>query len=148
MLEVPMHISECMTTDVRVVSPQDSIQSAAWIMGEIDAGILPVSQDNKLVGLITDRDITVRAVANGLGFETPVEEVMTREVKYCFQDEEIDEVLDNMGHIQLRRLPVVDRDKRLVGIISLSDLALDDSNHAGEALTDITRPSSLHSQHV
>lgn len=143
-----MFISECMTTDVRVVSPQDSIQSAAWIMGEIDAGILPVSQDNRLVGLITDRDIAIRAVANGRGFDTPVEDVMTQEVKYCFFDEEIEDVLDNMANIQLRRLPVVDRDKRLVGIVSLSDIAIDDSRHAGEALTDITRPSSLHSQHV
>lgn len=143
-----MFISECMTTDVRVVSPKDSIQSAAWIMGEIDAGILPVSQGDHLVGLITDRDIAVRAVANGRGFETPVEEVMTQEVKYCFLDEEIEDVLDNMADIQLRRLPVLDRDKRLVGIVSLSDIAIDDSRHAGEALTDITRPSSLHSQHV
>ena len=143
-----MFISECMTTDVRVVSPRDSIQSAAWIMGEIDAGILPVSEDNRLVGLITDRDITVRAVANGLGYETVVEEVMTHEVKYCYYDEDIEEVLENMADIQLRRLPVLDRDKRLVGIVSLSDIAVDDSRHAGEALTDITRPSSLHSQHV
>lgn len=143
-----MFISECMTTDVRVVSPKDSIQSAAWIMGEIGAGILPVSEGERLVGLITDRDITVRAVANGRGFETPVEEVMTQEVRYCFFDEEIEDVLENMADIQLRRLPVLDRDKRLVGIVSLSDIAIDDSRHAGEALTDITRPSSLHSQHV
>ena len=90
----------------------------------------------------------MRAVANGLGYETPVEEVMTHEVRYCFYDEDIEEVLENMADIQLRRLPVLDRDKRLVGIVSLSDIAVDDSRHAGEALTDITRPSSLHSQHV
>lgn len=143
-----MFISECMTTDVRVVSPRDSIQSAAWVMGEIDAGILPVSDNDRLVGLITDRDIAIRAVANGFGCETPVEDVMTREVKYCFYDEEIEDVLDNMADIQLRRLPVLDREKRLIGIVSLSDIAIDDSRHAGEALTDITRPSSLHSQHV
>jgi len=143
-----MLIRECMTTDVRVVSPRDTIQAAAWIMGEIDAGILPIRDDERLVGIITDRDIAVRAVANGLGFDTVVDDVMTREVRYCYCDEDSDDVLDNMADIQLRRLPVLDRDKRLVGIVSLSDIAVDDSDHAGEALSDITRPSSLHSQYV
>lgn len=143
-----MKISECMTTDVRMVTADDSIQSAAWIMGEIDAGILPVSEDDRLVGFVTDRDIVVRGVANGCTYETPVSDVMTREVRYCFEDEDVEDVLDNMADIQLRRLPVLDRDKRLVGIVSISDIAVDESRQAGRALTDITRPSSLHSQHV
>lgn len=143
-----MKISECMTTDVRIVSPDDSIQSAAWIMGEIDAGILPVTEDERLIGFVTDRDIAVRGVANGATYETPVSDVMTREVRYCYQDEDAAEVLDTMADLQLRRMPVLDRDKRLVGIVSISDIAPDEAREAGRALGDITRPSSLHSQHV
>ena len=143
-----MKISECMTTDVRVVSPDDSIQSAAWIMGEIDAGILPVTEDERLIGFVTDRDIAVRGVANGATYETPVSDVMTREVRYCFHDEDAADVLDHLADLQLRRMPVLDRDKRLVGIVSISDIAPDEAREAGRALSDITRPSSLHSQHV
>jgi len=143
-----MKISECMTTDVRVVAPDDSIQSAAWIMGEIDAGILPVTENDRLIGFVTDRDIVVRGVANGAIYETPVSDVMTREVLYCYHDEAAADVLDTMADLQLRRMPVLDRDKRLVGIVSISDIAVDEAREAGRALGDITRPSSLHSQHV
>lgn len=143
-----MKISECMTTDVRVVAPDDSIQSAAWIMGEIDAGILPVTENDRLIGFVTDRDIAVRGVANGATYETPVSDVMTREVRYCFHDEDAADVLDTMADLQLRRMPVLDRDKRLVGIVSISDIAVDEAREAGRALGNITRPSSLHSQHV
>jgi CBS domain-containing protein len=143
-----MKISECMTTDVRIISPDDSIQSAAWIMGEIDAGILPVTEDERLIGFVTDRDIAVRGVANGATCDTPVRDVMTREVLYCYQDDAAADVLDTMADLQLRRMPVLDRDKRLVGIVSISDIAVDEAREAGKALGDITRPSSLHSQHV
>jgi CBS domain-containing protein len=132
---------------VRVVNAEEPIQDAAATMADIDAGVLPVAKDERLVGMITDRDIAIRAIARGRGPSTPVQEVMSNEVRYCFDDEDVDEVLDNMADIQVRRLPVVDRDKRLVGIISLSDLATGASPvHTGEALGEITRPSTVHSQ--
>jgi len=141
-----MKINQCMTPDVRVVSPEDTIERAAQIMGAIDAGVLPVSSGDRLVGMITDRDIAVRGVAEGCGPEAKVRDIMSQEVKYCYADEDTDEVLDNMAQIQVRRLPVVDEDKRLVGIVSISDLARTQDREAGEALRGIARPSSLHSQ--
>ncbi len=141
-----MKINQCMTPDVRVVSPEDTIERAAQIMGAIDAGVLPVSDGDRLVGMITDRDIAVRGVAEGCGPEAKVRDIMSQEVKYCYADEDTDEVLDNMAQIQVRRLPVVNEDKRLVGIVSISDLARTQDREAGEALRGIARPSSLHSQ--
>jgi CBS domain-containing protein len=137
-----MLVSEAMTRDVRVVSPDHTIEAAARIMGEIDAGVLPVAENDLLVGMITDRDITVRAVAEGKGPETRVREVLTQDVKYCFDDEPISQVAHNMGDIQLRRLPVVNREKRLVGVLSLGDLAqAQGSQPAGQALAGISQPS-------
>lgn len=142
-----MKVKECMSRDVRVVNAEEPIQEAATTMADIDAGVLPVAKDEKLVGMITDRDIAIRAVARGRGPTTLVQEVMSNEVRYCFDDEDVDEVLDNMADIQVRRLPVVDREKRLVGIISLSDLATGPNPvHAGEVLGEIARPSTIHSQ--
>jgi CBS domain-containing protein len=116
-------------------------------MSDVDAGVLPVGENDRLVGMITDRDIAVRAVAQGKGPDTPVREVMTADVKYCFEDEATDQVARNMGDQQVRRLPVVNRDKRLVGILSLGDLAvMQGGQPAGEALTDISRPGGEHSQ--
>jgi CBS domain-containing protein len=97
--------------------------------------------------MITDRDIAIRAVAKGKGPETPIADVMTRDVKYCFEDEDSEHVLDNLGDLQIRRVPVVSRDKRLVGILSLGDLANQSANgHAGAALAEISRPGGQHSQ--
>ena len=143
-----MQISECMTTDVRIVSPDDTIQSAARIMADCDVGILPVHENDRLVGFVTDRDIAIRGIGQGCSAAAPVSDVMTSEVKYCFADEDADEVLDNMADLQVRRLPVLDRNKRLVGIVSLSDIAGDETRHAGEVLCEIARPSSLHSQQI
>ena len=142
-----MRVSEIMSRDVRVASPRQSIQEAAAIMAEIDAGIVPVGENDHLVGMITDRDIAVRAVAKGKGPETSIDDVMTRDVKYCYEDEDSEHVLDNLGALQLRRVPVVSRDKRLVGIVSLGDLANQSANgHAGAALAEISRPGGQHSQ--
>jgi CBS domain-containing protein len=97
--------------------------------------------------MITDRDIAVRAVAEGKDSEALVRDVMTEEVRYCFDDDVVDEVLENMGDLQVRRLPVVDRDKRLVGIVSLGDVAGNgQAAQTGAALGDITRPGGDHSQ--
>src|SRR5512144_2203457 len=118
-----MKIREAMTQDVCLTSPDQTISDAARIMAQIDAGALPVEQDDRLVGVITDRDIAVRAVAAGKAPDTKVRDVMSREVLYCYDDQDLDAVIRNMGTVKVRRLPVVNRDKRLVGIISLADLA-------------------------
>src|SRR5687767_3918953 len=118
-----MKVSDCMTRDVRVAAPNQSLRDAAQLMAELDVGVLPVGENDRLVGMVTDRDIAIRGIAQGHGPETPVREVMTDTVKYCYEDQSIEEVSRNMGDVQVRRMPVVDRQKRLVGIISLSDIA-------------------------
>ena len=136
-----MRVSEAMTRDVRIVRPDQSIREAAGLMADLDAGAIPVGENDRLVGMLTDRDIAVRAVAQGKGPDTPVREAMTSEVKYCFEDEDCAAVAQNMGDLQIRRLPVVNRDKRLVGILSLGDLsALYSSGSAGGALGHISEP--------
>lgn len=140
-------VSEAMSRDVRIANPNQPICDVAKVMAEIDAGALPVSENNRLVGMITDRDITVRAVAARKSPDTPVRDVMTKEVKYCFEDEDLDHVAANMGEIRVRRLPVVSRDKRLVGIVSLGDLAAAESaDKAGAAIKGVSRHGGPHSQ--
>lgn len=142
-----MKVSEVMTRNVRVINREETIRDAARIMTEIDAGIVPVASDGRLVGMLTDRDIAVRAVAAGKGPETRVDEVMSAEVKYCFEDEDLDDVCGNLGDQQVRRLPVLDRDKRLVGILSLGDIAVEARGEGtGETLAAISRPGGAHSQ--
>jgi len=117
------------------------------MMAELDAGALPVQDDDRLVGMITDRDIVVRAVAQGKSPDTPVRDVMSREVLYCFDDQEIKDIARNMGEVKVRRLPVVNRDKRLVGIVSLGDLALNEEPAlTASAVTNISKHGGRHSQ--
>jgi len=118
-----MRVNECMTRDVEIANPRETLRHAAQAMARIDAGALPVGENDRLVGMITDRDIAVRGVGKGRSPDATVGEVMSKEVKYCFEDDDADDVLRNMAELQVRRLPVLDREKRLVGIISLSDLA-------------------------
>jgi CBS domain-containing protein len=142
-----MKVSEAMTRDVRVASPEETVQEAAQTMADLDAGILPVGEEDHLIGMITDRDIAIRGIAKGKGPDAKVRDVMTAEVKYCFDDQEIEEVTRNMADIQVRRLPVLNRDKRLVGILSLGDIAISrDSKDAGEALQGISRHGGEHTQ--
>jgi CBS domain-containing protein len=142
-----MKVREAMTPDVRLVNPQQTIREAARLMVECDIGALPVGAGDRLVGVITDRDIAVRAVADGRGPDTRIDEVMSPDVKYCFDDEELDAVADNMGQIQVRRLPVVNRDKRLVGIVALGDVAAcEDPGKTGKAVAGISTPGGAHSQ--
>jgi len=142
-----MKISECMSGDVRIVSPTDTIREAAAIMRRIDAGALPVGENDRLVGMITDRDIALRAVAEGDGPDTPVREVMSKDVRYCFEDEDLDAVSRHMAQFKIRRLPVLNRAKRLVGIISLGDVSHSDGPVSARALREISEPGGLHSQH-
>jgi CBS domain-containing protein len=120
-----MKISEVMTPDVEVVRPDDTLRTAAQMMADIDAGVLPVCDGERLLGMVTDRDITVRAVATGCDPEkTPVSQVMSQELRYCFEDDDTEAVSKKMASWHVRRMPVLDRDKRLVGIVSLGDLAI------------------------
>lgn len=142
-----MRISEVMTRDVHVANPDQTIQQVAQAMAGLDIGMMPVGENDRLVGMITDRDIATRGVAKGRGPETSVRDLMTPEAKYCFDDDEIEDVARNMGEIQVRRLPVIDRDKRLVGFVSLGDIATSQARHSGgEALSGISRPGGEHSQ--
>jgi CBS domain-containing protein len=142
-----MKVSEAMTSEVRMVNPEDSIHDAARLMADMDVGALPVSDSDRLVGIVTDRDIAVRAVAHGKSPDTKVREVMSWEVMYCFDDQDVEDVALNMGDIKVRRLPVVNREKRLVGIISVGDLArCQDTETTGETLAGISEPGGAHSQ--
>lgn len=143
-----MKVSQCMSRNVSVSSPDQTLQSAARTMSEIDAGFLPVGIGDRLVGIVTDRDIVLRGVGAGKPPEAPVSDVMSDDVLYCFDDDDTRQVTENMARIQVRRLPVVDRNKRLVGIISLSDLSREAGEAAGAALRIITQPSAQHSQSV
>jgi CBS domain-containing protein len=133
-----MIISEVMTRDVRIASPDDTLQCAAQIMEEEDFGSLPVAENDRLVGMLTDRDITIRAVARGMApQESTVREVMSTEIRYVFDDESVRDAAQVMGDLHVRRLPVLNREKRLVGIVSLGDLALAKPTNAGDALQAI-----------
>lgn len=135
-----MKTAECMTRDVKMVRPETTIKDAAKMMADNDVGSLPVSDGERLVGMVTDRDIVMRAVCEGKGPDTNVREVMTNDVKYCFDDQDVGEIASNMADIQLHRLPVVNRDKRLVGIIALADVAVAASDQtAGQAVSGISQ---------
>ena len=136
-----MLIREIMTSKVEVLSPQDSVQLAACRMRDEDVGSVPVVSADRLVGYVTDRDITVRAVAAGREPSTPVSEVMTVGVLACFEDEDVEAVAEKMAVHQVRRLPVLTRANRLCGIVSLGDIATKGADEAAEeALSEISEP--------
>jgi len=142
-----MKVSDAMTRDVQVASPTQSIRNAAKIMAKLDAGALPVGENDRLIGIITDRDIAIRAVAEGKAPTTKVRDIMSEEVLYCYEDQDLDEVAQNMSEMKVRRLPVINRDKRLVGIISLGDLVRnEDADTAGQTISHISEPGGEHSQ--
>ena len=141
-----MKVAEMMTRDVRTVRPDDTIISAAKLMAQCDCGALPVEEQDHLVGMITDRDIVVRALAQGKA-DARIADVMSKDIKYCFDDEEVDAVAHNMADIQMRRLPVVNRNKRLVGILSLGDIARTEQWQASaSALHGISETSAAHTR--
>lgn len=142
-----MRVSEIMTTSVQLCTPDDTLKDAAEAMGALGVGLLPVTDNERLLGMISDRDIAVRGIGMGRGPDSRVGDVMTTEVLYCFEDQTLEEVAANMGDQQIRRLPVLNRDKRLVGIISLGDIAQASAVGRGaEALSLISRPSPQHAQ--
>lgn len=140
-----MRVAEAMSRDVQVATPDQSIIDAAKLMADCDCGVLPVRENDRLVGMLTDRDIVIRGLAQGKDGSAQVRDVMSADVKYCFEDDDVDDVARNMGDLQVRRLPVVSRDKRLVGIVSLGDIATtEEQDSAGEALSSISEPASRH----
>jgi CBS domain-containing protein len=135
-------ISEVMTRDVTVVCPADSVQHAAQTMAQWNVGILPVCDGTRLVGMVTDRDITLRSTAAGKAPDTArVSEVMSDKVYWLFEDQRVGEALQEMGDMQIRRIPVVNRNMELVGIVALGDLATRDQTNVQDALEEISFPS-------
>jgi CBS domain-containing protein len=136
-------INDVMTRDVQSISPEQSVRKAAQMMDEFNIGSIPVCDGNKLVGMITDRDITVRSTAAGQAPEsTRVGDVMSTDVRTCFSTQSVDEVLGQMGDVQIRRVPVVDQaSHQLVGIVSLGDMATKHSAGIDQALEEISTPS-------
>jgi CBS domain-containing protein len=139
-------VSQVMTRGMRAVKPSDSVIRAAQAMEEFDVGALPVCDGDRLVGILTDRDIAVRGVAQGLADQdAKVHEIMTREVKWCTGDESVDNVLQTMSIHQLRRMPVVDRQHHLVGMVSLGDIATQAHDaHVADTLSEISETPAVH----
>jgi len=144
-----MIVRDAMTPDVCIVTPDQTIREAARLMAENDLGALPVRENDRLIGMLTDRDIAVRGVATGCSPDAKVRQVMSTEVLYCFVDEDLDDVAKNMGDVKVRRLPVVNRDKRLVGIVSIGDVVrIEDDRTAASTISRISEPGGAHSQHA
>jgi CBS domain-containing protein len=143
-----MLVREVMTREVECVAPDATLQEAARKMRDLDVGPLPVCDNDRLAGMITDRDIAVRVAALGKDpRETKVRDAMTGDVEYCFDDEEVEQVARRMGELKLRRLPVMNRHKRLVGLVSLGDVAFQAGAGKGaEALQRVSRPGQPHDQ--
>jgi CBS domain-containing protein len=138
-----MQIQEVMTADVSFVTPDTSILEIARKMRDGDIGATPVIENQRLAGMVTDRDIVIRVLAEGGDVRTKTaRDAMSPGILYCYADDTVEAVLENMGDQQIRRLPVVDREKRLVGVVSLGDLALSGKRKAaGEALQEISQPT-------
>jgi CBS domain-containing protein len=143
-----MKVSEVMTRDVELASPEDTVQTAARIMADTGTGALPVGENDRLIGMITDRDIAIRAVAAGKAPDgCKVRDILTEEIKYVFEDEDVGEAAQKMAEWQVRRLPVLNREKRLAGILSLGDIAFEGGQaHAGKAMEGIAQPTGRHEQ--
>ncbi|MBV8456269.1 MAG: CBS domain-containing protein [Acetobacteraceae bacterium] len=141
-------VADVMERDVRIASPDDSVQQVARLMREEDTGILPVGDGERLIGMVTDRDVAVRLVAEGRDpAQTKVRDVMTNDVRYVYEDEDIDHVAENMANQQVRRLPVMNRQKRLVGVVSIGDIAKGpNSGAAAHALKGVSRDGGQHTQ--
>jgi CBS domain-containing protein len=135
-----MLVRDIMTRDVQLLAPHDTLLAAARRMRDDDIGSLPVAEGDRLVGYVTDRDLVVRGLAEGFSADTHIHDVMTDKVLYCFEDEEVEEVAVNMADNQVRRLPVLSREKRLVGIVALGDLATKGEDASAEdALEGVSR---------
>jgi len=142
-----MKVSEVMTRDVQTVRPDQPVQDAASFMLSTDAGSIPVTDGDRLIGMITDRDIAVRGVAKGYGPETPVRELMTGDIICARVDDNVEEAATKMSEARVRRLPVIDSEDKLCGIVSLGDLSREtDDETATQALEGVSQPGGEHRQ--
>ena len=142
-----MKVSEVMTREVHTVQPHQPVQEAANFLLSADAGSIPVTDGHRLIGMITDRDIAVRGIARGYGPDTPVRELMTDDLVIVRIDDSIEDAASKMSEAQVRRLPVIDEDERLCGIVSLGDLSREaDDDCAAEALEGVSQPGGEHRQ--
>jgi CBS domain-containing protein len=142
-----MKVSEVMTRDVQTIQPDQRVQEAASFMLSADAGSIPVTEGERLIGMITDRDIAVRGIAKGYGPDTPVRDIMTDDIICARASDDVEEVATKMSEAQVRRLPVIDDDERLCGIVSLGDLSREtDGETAREALQGVSQPGGQHRQ--
>ena len=142
-----MKVSEVMTRDVQTIRPDQRVQEAASFMLSADAGSIPVTDGDRLIGMITDRDIAVRGVAKGYGPDTPVRELMSDDIICARADDDIEDVASRMSEAQVRRLPVIDENERLCGIVSLGDLSREaDEGAANQALEGVSEPGGKHQQ--
>jgi CBS domain-containing protein len=138
-----MYVREVMTANVNYVAPDARLPVVARLMRDEDIGSVPVAENDRLIGMITDRDLVVRALADGLDLSAAsAREVMSPKILYCIDDQSVDDVLNNMADNQVRRLPVINRQKRLVGMVSLGDLSRAADRRAGNALKQITQPDA------
>lgn len=136
------NVAEIMTTDVQVIGPQETLQLAAQLMDQLDVGSLPVCDGRRLLGMVTDRDITVRGTAAGLApDEACVSDVMSTGTEWCTEDQDTEEVMRQMGYAQVRRLPVINTNRELVGIVSIGDLATKQPGPVDQAVREISEPS-------
>lgn len=134
-------VAEVMTRDAATLAPNASVRSAARMMDELNVGALPVCDGTKLVGMVTDRDIVVRAVSAGMDLEAPIDQIVSGPVAWCSENDDIEEVQHKMADQQIRRMPVVDDAKQLVGIVSLGDLATHEDGNMSSTLGAISSPS-------
>jgi CBS domain-containing protein len=142
-----MKVSEVMTREVATVRPDQTAREAAGFMLNADAGSIPVTEGDRLIGMITDRDIAVRGVAKGNGPETPVRELMTNDIVCARLDDDVEEVATKMSEAQVRRLPVIDAQEKLCGIVSLGDLSREgDTDTAAQALEGVAQHGGAHRQ--
>ena len=138
-----MKIKEVMSRSCTTVTPQTTLAEAAKIMSDQDIGFIPVVENDKIIGMITDRDIVCRAVSTGCAPTAAIESFISKKTYYCYDDQEAEEVCANMADIKVRRLPVVNRQKRLVGVVSIGDLAQDVNKiTVGQAVQSITNPAN------
>ncbi len=135
-------LKDVMSRDVQVISPDDTIKEAAQHMRKGNFGMMPVGEDDRMIGAISDRDIAIRAVADDKGPGTKVREVMSERIVWAYEDDSVDDAVKLMSEHQIRRLAIVNADKRLVGIVALGDFAVvsADIEAAGEALAEISKP--------
>ncbi len=138
-------LADVMTPNVEVVGPDATLEEAAAKMADIEVGVIPVCDGQRLVGMLTDRDITIRAVARGAAPSTPVREIMSTTVRWAYEDEPVEKAREAMKRHRIRRLPVLDRNKRLAGIVSLGDLAVEsEMEEAGEVLEQLSAARPTH----